>query len=92
VVHNLELAGIATAPNHFLGDYPAFKFRGFADALPADLRGCTVLDIGCNAGFYTFEMKRRGADRVVGIDSDPLSRPGGRGDGAFGRTAADVGL
>jgi tRNA (mo5U34)-methyltransferase len=29
------------------------------------------LDIGCNAGFYMFEMKRRGADRVVGIDSDP---------------------
>jgi tRNA (mo5U34)-methyltransferase len=69
--HNLDLAGIATAPDHFLGDYPTFKFRGFADALPADLRGCTVLDIGCNAGFYTFEMKRRGADRVVGIDSDP---------------------
>jgi tRNA (mo5U34)-methyltransferase len=69
--HNMDLAGIATAPDHFLGDYPAFKFRGFADALPADLRGCTVLDIGCNAAFYAFEMKRRGADRVVGIDSDP---------------------
>jgi tRNA (mo5U34)-methyltransferase len=31
-----------------------------------------VLDIGCNAGFYAIEMKRRGAARVVGIDSDPL--------------------
>jgi tRNA (mo5U34)-methyltransferase len=29
-----------------------------------------VLDIGCNAGFYSIEMKRRGADRVLGIDSD----------------------
>jgi tRNA (mo5U34)-methyltransferase len=29
-----------------------------------------VLDIGCNAGFYSMEMKRRGAGRVVGIDSD----------------------
>jgi tRNA (mo5U34)-methyltransferase len=29
-----------------------------------------VLDIGCNAGFYSFEMKRRGAGRVVGIDFD----------------------
>src|SRR5262249_17477967 len=35
-----------------------------------DLSGRTVLDIGCNAGFYAIEMKRRGADRVVGIDSD----------------------
>ena len=29
-----------------------------------------MLDIGCNAGFYSLEMKRRGAARVVGIDSD----------------------
>jgi tRNA (mo5U34)-methyltransferase len=29
-----------------------------------------VLDIGCNAGFYSIEMKRRGAERVVGIDTD----------------------
>jgi tRNA (mo5U34)-methyltransferase len=29
-----------------------------------------VLDIGCNAGFYAIEMKRRGAARVLGIDSD----------------------
>ena len=29
-----------------------------------------MLDIGCNAGFYSIEMKRRGADRVVGIDFD----------------------
>jgi tRNA (mo5U34)-methyltransferase len=29
-----------------------------------------VLDIGCNGGFYALEMKRRGAARVVAIDSD----------------------
>ena len=69
--HNLVLDGIPTAPDHPLGDYPAHKFRRFAAALPADLTGKTVLDIGCNAGFYAFEMKRRGAKRVVGIDSDP---------------------
>jgi tRNA (mo5U34)-methyltransferase len=68
--HNLDLRGVLTAPHHFLGDYPAVKWRRFADALPADLRGRTVLDIGCNAGFYAIEMKRRGAERVVGIDSD----------------------
>src|SRR4051812_36286145 len=68
--HNIELRGHHTAPDHFLGDYPAVKWRRFADAVPADLRGRTVLDIGCNGGFYSITMKRRGADRVVGIDWD----------------------
>jgi tRNA (mo5U34)-methyltransferase len=68
--HNIDIHGVKTAPNHFLGDYPAVKWRRFADALPADLTGKTVLDIGCNGGFYAIEMKRRGADRVLGLDSD----------------------
>jgi tRNA (mo5U34)-methyltransferase len=67
--HNLDLHGVMTAPTHFLGDYPRQKFARFAHAIPADLTGKTVLDIGCNAGFYSLEMKRRGAARVVGIDS-----------------------
>lgn len=69
--HNLVLDGIQTAPEHFLGDYPTQKFQRFAGALPADLTGKSVLDVGCNAGFYAFEMKRRGAARVVAVDSDP---------------------
>ncbi len=68
--HNMELGGVPTAPEHFLGDYPAIKWRKFADAIPADLSGKTVLDIGCNGGFYSMEMKRRGAERVLGIDFD----------------------
>jgi tRNA (mo5U34)-methyltransferase len=68
--HNIDLFGVATAPHHALGDYPTCKWRHFASAIPADLRGWTVLDIGCNAGFYSLEMKKRGADRVLGIDSD----------------------
>ncbi len=68
--HNLDLNGVLTAPYHFLGDYPRVKFKGFADALPASLAGLSVLDIGCNAGFYAVEMKRRGAARVVAIDTD----------------------
>jgi tRNA (mo5U34)-methyltransferase len=66
--HNMILDGVATAPDHFLGDYPRFKWEKFAHALPADLTGRTVLDIGCNGGFFSIEMKRRGADRVVAID------------------------
>jgi tRNA (mo5U34)-methyltransferase len=66
--HNIDLRGVKTAPDHFLGDYPAIKWKRFADALPVDVTGKTVLDIGCNAGFYSIEMKRRGAARVVGIE------------------------
>ena len=68
--HNLKIGGIETAPEHFLGDYPNFKWQGFRHLVPEGLTGRTVLDIGCNAGFYALEMKRRGADLVVGIDSD----------------------
>jgi tRNA (mo5U34)-methyltransferase len=67
--HNLHFGEVQTAPDHFLGDYPAFKWRMFEHAIPADLSGKSVLDIGCNAGFYSLEMKRRGAERVLGIDS-----------------------
>jgi tRNA (mo5U34)-methyltransferase len=68
--HNLRLEGIETAPGHFLGDYPSVKFASFRHALPEDLTGKSVLDIGCNAGFYSFEMERRGAARVLGVDTD----------------------
>ncbi len=81
---NIDLGGgLWTAPDHFLGDYPAFKYRRFAHALPDDLAGASVLDIGCNAGFYAFEMKRRGAGRVLGIETDPRYL-------AQGRLAADA--
>ena len=64
------VGGIRTEPNHFLGDYPAVKYRHISEALPQDLSGCSVLDIGCNAGFYSQAMKRRNASRVLGIDTD----------------------
>ena len=68
--HNLNLHGIPTAPHHFLGDFPNFKWALIEHAIPQDLTGATVLDVGCNGGFYSIEMKRRGAKRVVGIDVD----------------------
>ena len=68
--HNIDLGGVHTAPTHFLGDYPTVKWRRFAHAIPADLSGRSVLDIGCNGGFYSIEMKRRGAARVVAVDAD----------------------
>jgi len=68
--HNINLNGVYTAPDHFLGDYPSKKWRKFAGSIPPDLTGKTVLDVGCNAGFYSLEMKRRGANRVLGIDNN----------------------
>jgi tRNA (mo5U34)-methyltransferase len=68
--HNLDLCGVKTAPDHFLGDYPMIKWRRFAHAVPASLEGVSVLDIGCSSGFYSIEMKRRGARRVVAMEPD----------------------
>lgn len=36
-----------------------------------DIQGKTLLDVGCNIGFFLFEALRRGAQSAVGIDSDP---------------------
>jgi tRNA (mo5U34)-methyltransferase len=69
--HNLHLSdGIETAPSHFLGDFPGYKWQALAPHLPTQLHGWSALDIGCNAGYYSFELARRGA-RVTGIDVDP---------------------
>ncbi len=68
--HNLHMPdGTQTAPDHNLGDFPSYKWQRLAPHLPEDLHGWSVLDIGCNAGFYTFELARRGA-HVTALDSD----------------------
>ena len=71
--HNLRLGEsgeVQTAPDHPLGDFPSSFWRVFQHVVPKELTGKSVLDIGCNAGFYSFEMKRRGAARVLGVDHD----------------------
>lgn len=68
--HNLHLPdGTQTAPDHFLGDFPRFKWQEIKDYIPDDLSGWKVLDVGCNAGFYSFKLAERGAD-VTAIDLD----------------------
>ncbi|MCU1285690.1 MAG: Methyltransferase type 11 [Acidobacteriales bacterium] len=68
--HNINLDGVPTAPNHFLGDYPNIKWKHISSAFPDDLKGASVLDVGCNAGFYSIALKQRGAGRVLGVDVD----------------------
>jgi tRNA (mo5U34)-methyltransferase len=68
--HNLHLpGGLQTAPDHPLGDFPRWKWEQIAPFLPADMSGMRALDVGCNAGFYSFELARRGAD-VLALDID----------------------
>lgn len=53
-------------------DTPAYHegvWERFKATLPASLRGAAVLDIGCNAGFFSMQLKLRGAGRVVGVES-----------------------
>ena len=69
--HNLHLpGGVQTLPNHpYYGDFPARKWNTIAPYFPEDMSGMTALDIGCNAGFYTLEMAKRGA-HVTALDID----------------------
>jgi tRNA (mo5U34)-methyltransferase len=68
--HNLHLpGGLETCPEHWAGDFPRWKWLEFESRLPEDLTGWRALDVGCNAGFYSFELGRRGAE-VLGIDID----------------------
>lgn len=72
--HNLDLGdGIWTNPNHPHGDYPRSRWNLIEPYVPEDCRGLNVLDIGCNAGFFSLEFKKRGASYVLGIDELPES-------------------
>lgn len=68
--HDLEIHGIRTAPEHPLGNFLLDLWQQVEPAFPADMTGKTVLDIGCNAGFYSLRLHARGA-QVTGIEHDP---------------------
>lgn len=69
---NIDLGnGIQTKSRQIFGeeiDHPRSRWNEVAPAIPKDLSGKSVLDLGCNAGFFSFEAKKRGADYVCGID------------------------
>lgn len=68
--HDLELKGVRTAPNHPLGGFLEELWDVIAPVFPERLEGRTVLDVGCNAGFYSLRLRERGA-AVTGIDHNP---------------------
>ena len=71
--HCIDLGdGLVTKSQSAIGEpveHPRPTWESVKECVPADLSGQTLLDVGCNAGFYSIEMKRRGAARVLGLDS-----------------------
>jgi tRNA (mo5U34)-methyltransferase len=71
--HRIDLGGgVFTKTESAIGEpieHPQPTWETVKVCLPQDLSGKSVLDVGCNAGFYSIEMKRRGATRVLGVDS-----------------------
>jgi tRNA (mo5U34)-methyltransferase len=47
---------------------PSERWELFAPYIPEDLSGMTVLDVGGNAGYFTLQMKLRGAKRCVMVE------------------------
>ncbi|HEX4631050.1 MAG TPA: DUF1698 domain-containing protein [Chthoniobacterales bacterium] len=70
--HRIDLGnGIFTKTESVMGepvDHPRETWEVIQRCLPADLNGKSVLDVGCNGGFYCVEAKGRGASRVLGVD------------------------
>jgi tRNA (mo5U34)-methyltransferase len=70
--HRIDLGGgLYTKTESVMGepiDHPLSPWQTIQKLFPRDLSGMTLLDVGCNAGFYAFEAKRRGATRVLGVD------------------------
>ncbi len=70
--HRIDLGdGLYTKTESVMGepvDHPHGPWQTIQKLLPGDLSGKTLLDVGCNAGFYAFEARRRGATRVLGVD------------------------
>ncbi|HEV2212458.1 MAG TPA: methyltransferase domain-containing protein [Gammaproteobacteria bacterium] len=49
-------------------DHPLSRWNKVRDALPTDMSGMRVLDVGCSDGFFSIEMARRGAREIIAID------------------------
>jgi len=68
--HIIDLGeGISTAKKQHSGYNPEDRWKLIEKHLPEDLTGKSVLDLGCNSGYMSMKMKKRGASRVVSVDS-----------------------
>src|SRR4051794_8165773 len=79
--HSLDLGdGVVTQGTKSLAQIEAEEVL-FLDGI--DLRGASVIDIGACNGAFTFAAARRGAERVLAVDSYVWSHPVFRGKEAF---------
>ena len=71
--HCIDLGGgLLTKTASAVGEpdeHPRPTWEKVRACLPEEMAGRSVLDVGCNAGFYAVELKRRGAGAVLGVDS-----------------------
>ena len=71
--HCIDLGGgLTTKTRSAVGEpveHPRPTWEKVRACLPEEFAGRSLLDVGCNAGFYAVELKRRGAGRVLGVDS-----------------------
>jgi len=69
---NIDLKnGISTKSRRVWGekiDHPRERWEAVESAFPKSFAGKSVLDVGCNAGFFSFVATDRGADYVCGVD------------------------
>jgi tRNA (mo5U34)-methyltransferase len=65
--HPLDLGGIHTRPQWHVRRRFARRLKFLQ--IPEDLTGKSVLDIGAWDGFFSFECERRGASRVLAVDT-----------------------
>src|SRR3954466_11917283 len=62
--HSIDLGNGVITPGVDRSSWKLKKLR-----MPQDLSGMSVLDIGAWDGFFSFEAERRGAKRVLAVDS-----------------------
>jgi tRNA (mo5U34)-methyltransferase len=70
--HKVDLGnGVTTKTESVFGepaDHPLTTWEYVKRVLPEDLKGKSVLDIGCNGGFYAAEAAKRGG-QVLGVEA-----------------------
>lgn len=69
--HSIDLGNGIITP----GMMSQERQQPIADAIPQDLTGKSVLDIGAWDGYYSFLAEKRGARRVVSLEPNTLGDP-----------------
>jgi tRNA (mo5U34)-methyltransferase len=81
--HQIEL------PGGYLTPGPDRSAEKLASLRLPDLEGKTVLDVGALDGYFSFAAERRGASRVVALDTYMWQKPGGKDGFEYARSALD---